>query len=117
MLVIDGDVLGKHVLARLEGIPFEKLDNQYYLYDISLKAIEEAKMHVETHCVKRFSPQGITLLILLSESHLAIHTWPEKGIMALECFTCGDEGDPVKAVNFFLEILNPTTTKLEVVTR
>ena len=42
---------------------------------------------------KEFDPQGVTVLCLLSESHISIHTWPEKGEAAVDIFTCGDCND------------------------
>ncbi len=39
---------------------------------------------------KKFDPQGVTAITLLSESHISIHTWPERGDAAVDVFTCGD---------------------------
>jgi S-adenosylmethionine decarboxylase proenzyme len=44
-----------------------------------------------------FSPQGVTALGLLAESHISIHTWPEKGYGAADVFTCGSQCDPQRA--------------------
>ncbi len=45
----------------------------------------------------KFSPQGVSGVVVISESHLAIHTWPELGYAAIDVFTCGDHVDPWKA--------------------
>ena len=39
---------------------------------------------------KKFEPQGVTVICLLAESHISIHTWPERGDAAVDLFTCGD---------------------------
>jgi S-adenosylmethionine decarboxylase len=56
---------------------------------------------------KQFEPQGATVLVLLSESHLSIHTYPEKGFAALDCYTCGETVDPQIAISHMLSILKP----------
>lgn len=58
---------------------------------------------------KQFEPQGATVLVLLSESHLSIHTYPEKGFAALDCYTCGETVDPQLAIDYMLSVLKPTT--------
>ena len=45
-------------------------------------------LKIETH---KFEPQGVTGFALLAESHLSIHTWPEKGVAVCDIFTCGDQ--------------------------
>jgi len=48
----------------------------------------------------KFSPQGVSGVVVISESHLAIHTWPEFGYAAVDVFTCGDRVDPMVACNY-----------------
>jgi S-adenosylmethionine decarboxylase len=48
----------------------------------------------------KFSPHGISGVIVIAESHFSIHTWPEFGYCALDIFTCGDKIDNYKALNF-----------------
>lgn len=55
----------------------------------------------------KFSPQGITGVLLLSESHIAIHTWPEIQYYAVDIFTCGKNSRPKEALEFFRKALNP----------
>ena len=47
----------------------------------------------------RFTPQGVTVLAMLAESHASVHTYPELGAVFVDVFTCGDEADPVRAVD------------------
>lgn len=55
---------------------------------------------IKTHT---FSPQGVTGVALLAESHLAIHTWPEHGYVAADFFTCGTEADHEAIVAYLRE--------------
>lgn len=59
---------------------------------------------------KQFEPQGATVLVLLSESHLSIHTYPEKGFAALDCYTCGETVDPQLAIDYMISVLKPEQT-------
>lgn len=54
----------------------------------------------------KFSPQGISGVVVISESHLAIHTWPELGYAAVDVFTCGERVNPWDAVNYMLGKFN-----------
>jgi len=53
-------------------------------------AAEASGASVVRTIYKKFIPQGVTVLSLLEESHISIHTWPEKGEAAVDIFTCGD---------------------------
>lgn len=53
-------------------------------------AAEASGASVVRTIYKKFVPQGVTVLSLLEESHISIHTWPEKGEAAVDIFTCGD---------------------------
>ena len=65
---------------------------------------------------KKFDPYGITVLCLLSESHISIHTWPEKGQAAVDCYTCGD-CNPKISCDVIIQQLNPLEYKLNYIER
>lgn len=48
---------------------------------------------------RQFAPQGVSVMILIAESHLSIHTWPEYGYAAVDIFTCGEPFDEAAVVN------------------
>ncbi len=50
-----------------------------------------------------FSPYGVTALVLLAESHISIHTWPENGYLAVDVFTCGEHTEPEQACHYLVE--------------
>lgn len=52
-----------------------------------------------------FSPHGVSGVVVISESHLAIHTWPEYGYAAVDLFTCGEEVDPYKGFEYLKTVL------------
>jgi S-adenosylmethionine decarboxylase proenzyme len=57
------------------------------------------------HSFHQFSPQGVTGVVAIAESHLCIHTWPEYGYAAVDVFTCGDAINPEDAVDMIASAL------------
>lgn len=67
--------------------------------------------------VHRFQPCGVAALALLSESHLAVHTWPEHSYVAIDAFTCGADVDPEAGVAVLLEFFSPRETSTRRIAR
>lgn len=110
------DTVGAHVLADFWGCQFEKLDDAELLMKSLRGAAKSANMTILGEEAYKFSPQGFTGLLLLSESHISIHTYPEKGYAAIDVFTCGG-GMTQKAIDYLKEVLQPTKTKETVLRR
>ncbi len=86
--------LGKHILVEFLGCEPEKLNDVTYIETSMLEAAEKSGATVINSTFHHFSPFGVSGVIVIQESHLAIHTWPEYQYAALDLFTCGDEVDP-----------------------
>lgn len=69
-------------------------------------ALESRSVPLEVS-IHVFSPRGITGVVLLAESHIAIHTWPEIGYTAIDIFTCGQGANAKKALAFLSKTLHP----------
>jgi len=95
--------LGRHVLAEIYGCNFDVLNNLKKVEEIMVNAALEAGAEVREVVFHKFSPQGVSGVVVISESHLAIHTWPEFGYAAVDVFTCGEDVDPWDACNFLSE--------------
>lgn len=83
------NALGKHLIIEMLGCPFRILDDQSV---ISAALIDTAKALGATILgsqFHKFAPQGVSGYILIAESHLSIHTWPEFGYATIDIFTCG----------------------------
>ncbi|MDK2799627.1 MAG: S-adenosylmethionine decarboxylase [Clostridiales bacterium] len=72
----------------------EFIDNRELIEKVMVKATLEAGAEIREVTFHAFTPQGISGTIIISESHLAIHTFPEHGYASLDVFTCGDRIDP-----------------------
>jgi S-adenosylmethionine decarboxylase len=83
------DTLAKHLLAELHGCDPKLLDDPSELKRLMLAAAERAAAHVVADVVHRYSPHGVTCLLVLEESHFSLHTWPEAGYAAADFYTCG----------------------------
>ena len=82
--------MGKHYLLNLYGCSFVLLDDERCLIDLLENAAVASGATVIQTISKKFEPQGVTVICLLSESHISIHTWPEEGKAAVDVYTCGD---------------------------
>ena len=100
----------KHVLFKLEGCPFSTLNNEEHIKYCLFHASEASYSKVLKVQTEKFLPQGVTGFALLAESHLSIHTWPEKGVAMCDIFTCGDGCEPEKAVDYLSKWLSSTNT-------
>lgn len=100
--------LGKHLIMELWDCDKKALDNQEGVE----KMLEDATnscgatlICIRTH---KFSPQGVTGVAVLAESHISIHTWPEIGYAAMDIFTCGEHVNPEDAVPAIRDFLKPS---------
>ncbi|OPY55947.1 MAG: S-adenosylmethionine decarboxylase proenzyme precursor [Pelotomaculum sp. PtaU1.Bin035] len=95
--------LGRHVLAEICGCDFNILNDIDKVEEILVNAALEAGAEVRECVFHKFSPQGVSGVVVISESHLAIHTWPELGYAAVDVFTCGEKVNPWDACNYLTD--------------
>lgn len=108
---------GQHVLAELEGVDPELLDDEQFLQETLHHALSRSQATVCDMMIKRFEPQGVTVLALLSESHASLHTYPEDGSMFIDVFTCGNTARPELAVQLLAEALCPASVSTQTIRR
>ncbi len=94
------DALGRHLLVECDGCDPAALANLDLITKAMLQAAEEGGATIVTHSFHHFAPGGISGAVIISESHLTIHTWPEHAYAAVDLFTCspGVDEDRVLAV-------------------
>ena len=96
----------KHILFTLKGCPFELLDDKEFIRMLLYRATKECKSTLLNLAVHKFDPQGVTSIAMLAESHISIHTWPEKGMAVCDIFTCGEHTKPKKGVEYMQMMFN-----------
>lgn len=99
------DALGRHLLLELKDCKSEMLNDLDFIKDCLCDTAEQIGATVVNEAFYRFSPHGISGVVIIAESHLCIHTWPEHGYAAVDIFTCGDSIDPEQAVKPLVEKL------------
>ncbi|MCK5242732.1 S-adenosylmethionine decarboxylase proenzyme [bacterium] len=97
--------LGRHILLELHGCDSEILKSPDQIEQIMEGAALAAKATIVKSVFHHFNPYGVSGVVVIAESHLSIHTWPEYGYAALDFFTCGDEVDPWIAHHYVAEKL------------
>ncbi|MFN7986555.1 MAG: adenosylmethionine decarboxylase [Thermoanaerobaculia bacterium] len=109
--------LGTHLLLDLAGAPFATLDDPDLVRAALLETVAAMGARVLGVHLHRLSPQGISGVVVISESHLTIHTWPERGEAAVDLFTCGDAEKARGAVAALVARLGATVSELREVAR
>ena len=99
------NALGRHLLIELQDCDQEALNDLGFLRDAMVSAAIDCGAVVLGESFHRFSPQGVSGVVVIAESHLSIHTWPEYGYAAVDIFTCGTSVEPEKAVEALIEKL------------
>jgi S-adenosylmethionine decarboxylase len=99
------NALGRHLLVELHDCDKEALNNPDFIRKVMLDAAIDCGAVVLGESFHRFSPQGVSGVVIIAESHLSIHTWPEHGYAAVDVFTCGTSVRPEKAAEVIIEKL------------
>lgn len=93
------NALGRHLVADFHGCTAD-LNDPEKVMEVLENACEAAGATIVSRTGHHFSPYGVTAVVVIAESHLAIHTWPEFKYAAVDFFTCGSSVDPWVAFRF-----------------
>lgn len=111
------NALGKHLLVELHDCNKEVLDDLSSLRDAMITAAIDCGAVILGDSFHRFSPQGVSGVVIIAESHLSIHTWPEYGYAAVDIFTCGTTVEPEKAAEVLIKKLGSRNHSLQEIQR
>ena len=109
------EALGTHLLLDLNECDSGLLDELDLIEAAMVDAAREAGATILGRSFHKFTPRGVTGIVAIAESHLAIHTWPEHGYAAVDIFTCGESFAPDRAAQLIIGSLrcrNPVTTTI-----
>ncbi|MEM0021031.1 MAG: adenosylmethionine decarboxylase [Fervidicoccaceae archaeon] len=102
-------IVGKHVYGNLYSMDEELLGNEEFLRNVMIEAAKIANASIVE--VKSWSfpgkKGGVSVIILVTESHLALHTWKEYNYATLDIYTCGEHTRPDKAFEYVVDALKP----------
>ena len=98
------ETLGRHILIEFYNCDEEILKNPTLIKEHMNEAARIANATIVESVFHHFNPYGVSGAVIISESHLAIHTWPEYGYAAVDVFTCGDKIDSWTAFKFLEDV-------------
>lgn len=101
--------LGRHLLGEYHGCDRELLNRPEHIRAELLAGVSHAGATPIHDFVHSFTPHGVTGIVVIAESHFAIHTWPEYGFAAVDLFTCGDTVDPYRAFEHLAKAFRAST--------
>jgi spermidine synthase len=101
--------LGRHILVEYFNCSSEILNDVILIENAMVKASEAAGATVINSTFHHFSPFGVSGVVVIEESHLAVHTWPEYRYAALDLFTCGENVDPWISYEFLKDAFKAET--------
>jgi len=99
--------VGLHIIADLYGVNPEVLARVEKMKEVFEGAVKFANLSKISSDYYQFRPEGASGVILIAESHLSFHTWPEHGLATLDIYTCGNPGQAEKAYQYIVEKLKP----------
>lgn len=108
--------LGIHLLVELRDCNRDVIRNLEKVRDAMVSAAKEAEATIVNESFHEFNPFGISGMVIIAESHLSVHTWPEYGYAAVDIFTCGDLIKPQEAAAFLIERFeskNPSVVEMK----
>ncbi|MFN7954690.1 MAG: adenosylmethionine decarboxylase [bacterium] len=97
--------LGRHLLVEYSGCDHATLKEVPRIQALMEEAARVSGATIVQTCFHQFNPYGVSGVVVIAESHLAIHTWPEHGYASVDIYTCGDSVDPWKAHAFLQQAL------------
>jgi S-adenosylmethionine decarboxylase len=107
--------LGNQFIVDFYDCRCENFDDLEWVENVMIEAAKRARATIVDVVFHKFNPQGISGVVVIAESHFAIHTWPEHRYAAIDIFTCGDTLDSEAAIAYLatrLGCLKRGVTKL-----
>jgi S-adenosylmethionine decarboxylase len=99
------DTMGRHVISELWGCNTDKLNDMKFIEETFVNAALNAGAEIREVAFHKFAPHGVSGVVIISESHLTIHSFPEHGYASIDVYTCGDRIDPNVAATYIAEAL------------
>lgn len=88
------EALGRQILVEFYDCKESSINDVNYIESSLINATKASGATIISHNFHKFSPYGVSGVVVIAESHVAIHTWPEYNYAAVDIFTCGDTIDP-----------------------
>ncbi len=103
---------GLHIFIDGKGVAEHLLNDCAFIKSVLIGAANAGNATIIAEHVHPFSPHGVTGFVLLAESHIAIHTWPEDRFFAADLFFCGEDSKIRAAAEKIIQLLEPAETQV-----
>ncbi len=110
-------ILGRHLIVEYSDCTTGRLNDAEFLERSMLEAVRRSGATIVNSLFHRYAPQGVSGVVVIAESHMSIHTWPEYNYAAVDFFTCGRRVDPYRANDYLKEMLGCTNACVTEVSR
>jgi S-adenosylmethionine decarboxylase len=108
--------MGRHVILEVYNVDFNLLNQLEPLLEVVRDAINSVNMTILNIYTYKFTPQGLTILFCLAESHVSLHTFPEHNCISFDAYTCGDNNPKLIAIEL-LKYLKSSNYNMRELTR
>ena len=109
--------LGKHILAEYKECDLSVINDVKNVEKIMIDAAYAAGATIVGSSFHRFEPHGVSGVVIISQSHLAIHTWPEFGYASVDIFTCGEGMNPKISFEFIKSAFKTKNASFQTIPR
>ena len=117
MKIVNIEQLGRHILVEMYNCDKEVLNDHKLIEQYMNEAAEKSGATIVQSVFHMFNPWGVSGAVIIQESHLTIHTWPEYGYAAIDLFTCGDSVNPWIGFDYLKDMLKSDKTETTEVVR
>lgn len=104
--------VGKHVLVDMHGCDPELLKKVDFISEVMHQAAKKSNATIVGKFFKQFDPWGVSGVIVIAESHISIHTWPEFGLASIDYFSCSEEPQINAAINHIASCLGSSNMQI-----
>jgi len=108
---------GDHYLINFFGCDQDQINSVDFWKKVLPESIEKSRMTALKSYFYEFKPQGVTGFLLLSASHISIHTWPEYGYVACDLFSCSGEEESKNVVDFLVKNIKNSRVEVQKICR
>ena len=105
--------LGIKLYGRFHEVDRGISDDLMFIKEMMVKAVHLGNMRIVGETSHKFSPRGVSVGLLLEDSHLNIHTWPEYGYADVDLHSCGNDSKPDTSMTYVISTLNPQAGRVE----
>ncbi len=104
------EALGRQILVEFYDCDSDKINDVEFIETSFLSATRASRATIISHNFHKFSPHGVSGVVVIAESHVTIHSWPEYNYAAVDIFTCGDTIDPWIIQEYLKKAFNSKNT-------